>query len=97
LCNPESLSQLNAGQLITFQDPTQTKDINTTGGVLNIYGNRAITGITSTGQTNITVDYAKFDGLGNDSLTYNGVTITANTTNNYHKFPIRRFLHIPTP
>ena len=87
LCNPESLSQLNAGQLISFQDPTQTKDINTTGGILNIYGNRAITGITSTGTRNITINYAKFDGLGNDSITYLNVNITANTTNNYHKFP----------
>lgn len=87
LCNPESLLQLNAGQLISFQDPTQTKDVNTTGGTLNIYGNNAITGITSTGQTDITVNYAKFDGTGNLSLTYNNINITAITTNNYHKFP----------
>jgi hypothetical protein len=86
LCNPESLSKLNAGQLISFQDPTKSKDINTIGGTLNIYGNKAITGITSTGQTNITVNYARFNGSGNNSITYS-VRITAETTNNYHKFP----------
>lgn len=87
LCTPSSLSQLKAGQLISFQDPTHSKDVNTTGGTLNIYGNKAVTGVTTTGQTNITVNYAKFNGTGNNSLTYFNIDITANTTNNYHKFP----------
>lgn len=88
LCNKETLQDLTAGQLISFQDPTNSKDINLTGGILNVYGNNAITGITSTGLTNIDVYYANPNGSGNYPLpvTYS-VNITATTTNNFHKFP----------
>jgi hypothetical protein len=88
LCDKSSIQNLPAGQLIAFQNPTLTKDVNLTGGVLNTYGNNAITGVTSTGQTNITVFYANPDGSSGSNLqkTYS-VNITADTTNNYHKFP----------
>ena len=89
ICNKDSLRNLNAGQLISFQDPTKSKDINLSGGILNVYGNNAITGVTFTGQTTITVNYANPNqsvSTANLSKTYT-VDITANTTNNLHKFP----------
>ena len=88
LCDKTSLQNLNAGQLITFQSPILSKDVNLNGGVINEYGNNAITGTTSTGLTTVKVYYAKFDGTGNVTtpVTYQ-VNITATTTNNYHKFP----------
>jgi hypothetical protein len=58
VCNKETLQSLIPGQLISFQDPTHSKDINLTGGVINEYGNNAITGITSTGLTTIQIYYA---------------------------------------
>jgi len=88
LCDKDSIQNLTPGQLISFQNPELSKDINLTGGVTNVYGNNSITGITSTGLTEIKVYYAKVDGTGNVSspVTYN-VNITADTTNNFHKFP----------
>jgi len=88
LCDKSSLQNLPPGQLIAFQNPTLTKDVNLTAGVLNTYGNNAITGVTSTGQTNITVFYANPDGSSGSNLqTTYSVNITATTENNYHKFP----------
>jgi hypothetical protein len=88
LCDKASIQNLTPGQLITFQNPTISKDINLTGGVINEYGNNAITGITSTGLTTIKIYYAQLNGTGNVTtpVTYQ-VNITADTTNNYHKFP----------
>jgi len=87
-CDKSTVQNLNAGQLLAFQNPTMSKDINSTGGVVNIYGNNAITGVTSTGVTTVDVTYAKFDGTGNiaNPIRY-FVNITADTTNNSHKFP----------
>ena len=87
LCDKKSLNSLKSGQLISFQNPTVSKDINLNGGITNLYGNNAITGTTYTGTTGITVTYANPDGTGNLTKTYNGVNITATTTNNFHKFP----------
>ena len=87
LCDKKSLKSLKSGQLIAFQNPTKSKDINLKGGITNVYGNNAITGVTSTGSTTITVTYANPDGTGNLTQTYNNVNIVATTTNNYHKFP----------
>ena len=86
LCDKSTIQNLTPGQLIAFQNPTLSKDVNLTRGVVNVYGNNAITGTTSTGQTSIKVYYANPNGSGNLSVTYN-VNITADTTNNYHKFP----------
>jgi hypothetical protein len=88
ICDKKGLNNLKPGQLISFQNPTYSKDVNVNGGVTNVYGNNAITGITSTGSTIINVSYANPDGVsGNLTQTYNSVNITATTTNNYHKFP----------
>jgi hypothetical protein len=88
LCNKETLQSLTPGQLMSFQDPTQSKDINLKGGIINEYGNNAITGITSTGLTTIQIYYARLNGVGNVTtpVTYQ-VNITADTANNFHKFP----------
>jgi hypothetical protein len=87
ICDKSTIQNLSSGQLISFQDPTISKDINLTGGITNIYGNNSITGVTSTGSTNVTVTYANTNGMGNLTKTYSSVNITADTVNNYHKFP----------
>jgi hypothetical protein len=88
LCNADSINDFKAGQLLSFQNPTSSKDVNLNNGITNVYGNKAITGVTSTGMTTVSVSYAKFDGTGNITtpVTYQ-VYITADTTNNFHKFP----------
>jgi hypothetical protein len=86
ICDKKTLGSLTPGQLISFQNPTYSKDINVNGGILNLYGNNAITGVTSTGMTNISVTYANSNGNGSTTVPYS-VNITADTTNNYHKFP----------
>jgi len=88
ICDKGSLNSLKPGQLISFQSPTYSKDVNLTGGILNNFGNNAVTGTTSTGLTNINIYYAKTDGTGNIGTPVQySVNITATTTNNFHKFP----------
>jgi hypothetical protein len=86
LCDKSTIQSLSPGQLLSFQNPTMSKDVNLTGGIINVYGNHAITGVTSTGQTNISVTYANVSGNGSTTVPYS-VNITADTTNNLHKFP----------
>ena len=86
ICDKATVQTLTGGTIVTFQSPTVSKDVNVTGGTLNVYGNNAITGLTTTGLTNINVTYANTNGLGTSSQSYQ-VNITATTANNYHKFP----------
>jgi len=86
ICDKATVQTLTGGAIVTFQNPTISKDVNVTGGTLNVYGNNAITGLTTTGLTNINVTYANTNGLGTSSQSYQ-VNITATTVNNYHKFP----------
>lgn len=86
LCDKQTVQKLTAGQLISFQDPTYSKDINISGGIPNVYGNNAITGTTFTGSTSLKIHYANPNNGGNLTQNYN-VYITAETTNNFHKFP----------
>jgi hypothetical protein len=87
ICDKSTVKKLKPGQLISFQNPAISKDINMTKGVLNVYGNNAITGFTKTGDANIIINYANPDGTGNVStpVVYS-VNITG-TSNNFHKFP----------
>lgn len=80
-----SLSNYMPGQLISFQNPNLSKDLNTTNAIANQYGNNAITGTSAT-TTTITVNFAKTDGSGNSSVTYNNIVQTGDSV--YHKFPI---------
>jgi len=80
-----SLSNYMPGQLISFQNPNLSKDLNTTNAIANQYGNNAITGTSAT-TTTITVNFAKTDGSGNSGVTYNNIVQTGDSV--YHKFPI---------
>ena len=96
LCEKSSLSSLTIGQMITFQDPILNKDINLISGVTNSYGNRAITGFTSTGMTSVSFNYASPNIGGSPvPISYNvmltGSTEISGTTggyDDYYKFPI---------
>ena len=87
ICDKSVVKKLKPGQLISFQNPVISKDINMTKGILNAYGNNAITGFTKTGNANIIINYANPNGSGNVStpVVYS-VNITG-TSNNFHKFP----------
>jgi len=86
ICDKASIQNLSVGTMVAFQNPTISNDVNLTGGTTNVYGNNAITGFTTTGLSNVTVNYANPNGSGNLQKTYS-VNITATTTNTYHKFP----------
>jgi len=96
LCDKSTAKKFIAGEMISFQNPSFSKDPNLTGGVKNKFNNRAITGTTFTGSTQVQVKYANPDGIGGmlSSPIYN-VTLfdptgpySAKTTTNTHKFPI---------
>ena len=88
-CDRSSGQKLKAGQMISFQNPSYTKDPNLSGGIKNIFNNKAITGTTFTGTTTVQVNYANPNGTGGNipSPSYN-IVLTATSTTNLHKFPI---------
>lgn len=90
MLQPQSASQIETGQLITFQDPATTKDINAFGTTGNTYGNNAITGSsTSISPFPKTINYANPNPNSPQrilSKTYIVIPNSADTT--YHKFPI---------
>jgi len=88
----QSSSFLEPGNLITFQDLNLSKDINvvSTATTINQFGTNTITGTpinfgTSTNPAQISFNYAKPDGSGNQLVTYNIVASSADTS--YAKFP----------
>jgi len=96
LCDKTNLSKLSSGQMISFQNPSFSKDINLSGSDLNVFGNNAITGdvktniITNLDSTNqitdyiipsISTEYANPNGNGNLNVTYTNVTQTVDTNN----------------
>jgi len=93
LCDKASLTKFVAGEMITFQNPTYSKDPNLTKGIKNKFGNRAVTGTTFTGQTKVQLNYANPNGNGNIPTPNYNVNLfagqySAKTTTNFHKFPI---------
>ena len=96
LCDKNSLNSLSIGQMLSFQNPTLTKDINLFSGVTNSYGNQAISGFTSTGMTQVSFSYANPNPAGSPVLINYNVMLTGSTEftgttngyNNYYKFPM---------
>jgi hypothetical protein len=94
LCDKNSLNSLTIGQMIAFQNPALNKDINLISGATNSFGNRAITGFTSTGITPVNISYVTPAGVPrqvNYNINLTGSTEFIGTTggyNNYYKFPI---------
>jgi hypothetical protein len=90
LCDKTTINLLTPGNLISFQNPSLSKDINVTNAELNEFGNNAITGTTQV-QTNITVTYSNPSPTGTENLTqtYNNITYYGLPENNvdYHKYP----------
>jgi hypothetical protein len=98
LCSPESLTSFNAGQMISFNNPSRSGDVNLTDAVQNIYGTNSIPGdtisniVTNTlGYTipSVEVNYSNPDGSGNESMTYYDVPQITGATDvvNFYKFP----------
>jgi hypothetical protein len=94
-CDKSTANKFKAGQMITFQNPSFSKDPNLSGGIKNKFNNNAITGTTFTGETRVQVKYANPNGgpmlTSPDYLVNlfdpNG-PYSAKTTTNLHKFPI---------
>jgi hypothetical protein len=89
LCDKSTLKKYVSGQMIAFQNPSYSKDPNLNSPLINKAGNYAITGITVTGLTTVTVPYANPNGTSGNvpGPTYN-VFLTGNTKYNYiYRFP----------
>jgi hypothetical protein len=89
LCDKSSLKKYVSGQMIAFQNPSYSKDPNLNSPLINKAGNYAITGVTVTGLTTVTVPYANPNGTSGNVTgpTYN-VFLTGNTKYNYiYRFP----------
>ena len=98
ICDKETLSRLNPGQMMSFTNPAFTTDINLTDSVTNIYGNQAITGETKSGIVNtgygydiptVAVNYSNPNGGGNQITTYNNIKQYTGATDsiNFYKYP----------
>ena len=85
ICDTSSLNNYVPGQLISFQNPKLSKDINLTNSVENQYGNNAVTGTSAT-TTSFTINYSKLDGTGDSTVIYDNIVQTGDSV--YHKFPI---------
>jgi hypothetical protein len=89
MLTPDSGQNLNAGDLITFQNPSLSFDKNLTGGTRNVYNNNAITG-----NSVYTTSYSKQIQFADPTTP--GTNLTVNYTlpppnsadTNYHKFPV---------
>jgi hypothetical protein len=89
LCDKSTLKKYVSGQMIAFQNPSYSKDPNLNSPLINNAGNYAITGVTVTGLTTVTVPYAHPNGTSGNVAgpTYN-VFLTGNTKYNYiYRFP----------
>jgi len=91
-CVPGSENNFTPGQIITFQDPTLSQDININGFVdLNQFGTQSVTGgtlYTGTSETR-TIYYANPNGSDVPlQVDYTGLVLTADSATNFHKFPI---------
>ena len=97
LCDKNSLNNYTAGQMISFQNPGLTKDLNLISGNTNSFGNQAITGFTTTGNSvAISFQYADPNPAGSPITVNYNVKLTGSTEfsgtstgyNDYYKFPI---------
>jgi hypothetical protein len=91
LCNllvvkPEQGSRLTAGTILSFQDPSLSKDPNLTGATLNQFGTNGITGTSINDTGTINVQWARPNGQGNNTTTY---VINQNPNDaQYAKYPM---------
>jgi hypothetical protein len=96
LCDKNSLNNLTIGQIVSFQNPGLTKDLNLISGNTNSFNNKAITGFTTTGMTSISFNYASPNIAGSPIPVNYNVMLTGSTEfsgtstgyNDYYKFPI---------
>lgn len=87
MLSPDSAQNIRAGDILTFQDPSISSDINVVSATTNQYGNNAITGTAvNTSSYPKTINFAKPDG-NQSSVTYTIPTPNSADTN-YHKYPI---------
>ena len=94
LANPGTMASLTPGKLFLFQDPnyqdqySPNRKVNLTGATLNQFNLNSVTGVTFTGQTGVTINYASPTGNGSTSssasviLTATSQTQIFSTANN---------------
>jgi hypothetical protein len=91
ICDKSTLINLKIGQIMTFQNPFLTKDVNLFSGYTgeggNQFGNAAVTGTTLTGNTTIGFNYANPDGSGDIPVSYN-VNFTQSGQTEYYNYPM---------
>ena len=89
-CQPNQLSKFQSGQVVSFQDPSLTKDVNLTGYTLsNQFGTNSITGTSINDSGTIQVSYANPNGSGTISPPNSLYQITQDPDDaTYAKFPM---------
>ena len=89
-CQPSNSSLLQPGQLISFQDPMLSTDVNITGfTTYNQFGSKSITGTTINNSGTLQISYANPDGSGTISPSNSLYIINQDPTDAlYAKFPI---------
>jgi hypothetical protein len=89
LASSGTKNQMGTGEIITFQNPTQSSGlVNITGGTVNQYGNNAVTGTTITGTTVVQVSGADTNNIINPSNTTPiNLTIYQENDGGFLKYP----------
>jgi hypothetical protein len=92
LLTPESLSSLSTGTILSFINPSNSKDKNFNQAALNTYGTNSITGETiqlpiTNNTTQITVNYTNPQNPSSTLSTIYQIPIPNSADTNYHKFP----------
>jgi hypothetical protein len=89
LASSGTKNQMGTGEIITFQNPTQSSGlVNITGGTVNQYGNNAVTGTTITGTTVVQVSGADTNNINNPSNTTTiNLTIYQENDGGFLKYP----------
>ena len=78
---------LGAGSMFSFVGPKNSKDPNITGGTLNSFGTKSITGTTDTGKTSVTIIYGKTNTrIGNEAPVTYALTASASTDEKTYQY-----------
>jgi hypothetical protein len=83
LANPGTMASLTPGTLFSFQNPnyydqySTNRRVNLTGGTLNQFNLNSITGVTFTGQTGVTINYADPSSLNSGGFLSANIILTA--------------------
>ena len=77
---------LTAGTMFSFVNPSNSQDINITGGTTNVYGTNSVTG-TTTYPSTINITYANPNSKNSGNIPVSFTTTSSNSTDKVYQYP----------